>query len=144
MAVHPNVARIQKGWDALAEGNLVPALETVADDVVVENGPGAGPPHWRRLDSKVAYFTMGMEFGQFFAGTFEQKGTCIHADDKQAISLVRETGTLANGDAFDNDAVYVFRFNAEGLIDRVWTVDLDDEHVRGFWDRNPAPESALQ
>jgi ketosteroid isomerase-like protein len=139
MSMHPNVARIQQGWDGIAEGNLVTALEMVADDVVVENGPGAGPDRWRYLNDKVAYFTMGMEFGQFFGGTFQQKGTCVYADDKQAVSIVRETGTLANGDTFDNDAVYVFRFNDSGLIDRIWTVDLDDEHVRGFWKRNPAP-----
>lgn len=141
MAVHPNVTRIQQGWDAVAEGNPAPAFEQIADDVVVENGPGAGPPRWRHLENKVAFFTMSLEFGQFFGGTFAQKGTCVYADDKQAVSLVRETGSLANGDTFDNDAVYVFRFDDAGLIDRVWTVDLDDEHVREFWLQNPPAES---
>lgn len=143
MAVHPNVAKVQRGWDAVAEGNPAPAFEMLSGDVVVENGPGAGPPRWRHLESKVAFFTMSIEFGQFFGGTFEQRGTCIHADDKQAVSLVRETGKLPNGDVFDNDAVYVFRFDDAGLIDRIWTVDLDDEAVRGFWERNPAPEEAV-
>ena len=134
--------RIQDAWDAVAKGDPVPAFEMIADDVVIRNGPGAGPDRWRRLEDKVAFFTMSIEFGQFFGGTFHQEGTCIHADDKQAVSLVRETGDLPNGDRFDNDAVYVFRFGDGGLVDRIWTVDLDDEHVRGFWQRNPAPEAA--
>ena len=138
--MHPNVKEVQEAWDAVAEGNPAPAFEQLADDVVVENGPGAGPARWRHLEGKVAFFTMAMEFGQFFGGTFHQKGTCVHADDRQAVSLVRETGTLPNGDVFDNEAVYVFRYDDSGLIDRIWTVDHDDEHVREFWERNPARE----
>ena|SRR5579863_3452559 len=39
---HPNMVRAQEVWDALAKGEMI-GLDDQADDVIVENGPGAGP-----------------------------------------------------------------------------------------------------
>jgi predicted DNA-binding WGR domain protein len=36
-------------------------------------------------------------------------------------------------------AIWISRFDANGQTDRLWTVDLDQEHVTAFWDRNLAP-----
>jgi hypothetical protein len=49
---------------------------------------------------------------------------------------LHETGTAAGGDTFDNMAIWITRINADGKTDRLWTVDLDQEHVTDFWVRN--------
>jgi hypothetical protein len=54
-----------------------------------------------------------------------------------AVALVVETGKAPSGDVFDNMAVYVYRFNAEGKINRFWTTDLAHEDLEELWRRNP-------
>jgi SnoaL-like domain len=133
--LHPNGLRAQAIWDALARGELA-GLDDQADDIVVENGPGAGP--WRIVEGKDAFVSFVLEFVGFFGGSWHQDGRCLYADDRCTISLVHETGTAPNGDAFDNMAVWVSRIDADGETDRLWTVDLDQEHVTEFWQRNEA------
>ncbi len=61
-AGQPNMIRTQEIWDAIERGEL--KLDELADDVVVDNGPGAGPrPH---IESEVAFFTFVMKFVRFF------------------------------------------------------------------------------
>jgi hypothetical protein len=132
---HPNLVRAQEVWDAVAKGELA-GLDDFADNIAVENGPGAGP--WIALEGKEAFFTFVMQFIPFFRGTWHQDGRCIYADDRCTISLVHETGTGPEGDAFDNMAIWISRIDAEGKTDRLWTVDLDQEHVTDFWIRNEA------
>ena len=79
---------------------------------------------------------MALSFPALFEGTWKQDGRCIYADDTTAISLVHETGTLPNGDIFDNRAIWTARIGPEGQIERLWTVDLDSEHCESFWERN--------
>jgi hypothetical protein len=77
-------------------------------------------------------------FIPIFGESWSQVGKCIFANDQFAIALVSETGTHAeSGEEFDNRAVYITRFNADGKIDHVWTVDLDSEAMDEFWRRNP-------
>ena len=109
------------------------------DDVVLENGPGAGP--WHRARDKGDLALMLTEFAGFFGGTFHQDGRCIYADDHTAICLIHETGTAPGGDRFDNLAVYTLRLRPDGHADRVWTVDLDAEHCEAFWQKNPGTPS---
>lgn len=135
MAQHPNFITTQEGWDAVGRGDFATAFDSIADDVVVDNGPGAGP--WRHLEGKEAFFTMAMQFVPFFEGTWQQEGRCIYADDSMTVALVRETGTAPSGDVFDNLAVYVSRFGSDGKIDRLWTTDLAHESLEEFWRRNP-------
>jgi hypothetical protein len=47
------------------------------------------------------------------------------------------------GDEFDNMAVYVGHIRPDGVVDRLWTVDLDSEAVEAFWERNPRFAGAL-
>lgn len=122
---HPNFARIEAGWAAIARGDVVGAFDLLADEIVVDNGPGAGP--WRHLEGKEEFFTMAMQFIPFFQGTWKQDARCIYADDTTGVALVHETGTAPSGDVFDNLAVYVYRFNADGKVDRLWTTDLAHE-----------------
>ena len=91
-------------------------------------GPFAGPNHGTQRLIELALF-----FEQAFGGTFHQAGTCIHADDDCAIALVRETGTMPDGAKFDNRAIWTMRFRTDGLVDGIFTVDLDDERMRAFW-----------
>jgi ketosteroid isomerase-like protein len=132
---HPNFTAIQSSWDALAAGDLVGALDLLADDVVVDNGPGAGP--WRHLEGKEAFFTMAMQFVPWFQGTWAQEGRCVYADDDMSIAVVGERGRAPSGDVFDNVAVYVYRFNENGKVNRLWTTDLAHEVLEDFWRRNP-------
>jgi hypothetical protein len=49
---------------------------------------------------------------------------------------VHETGTAPDGARFDNRALWVDRFTPEGMVDRIWTVDLDDSEMVCFWANN--------
>jgi hypothetical protein len=134
-AQHPNLVKAQETWDAVARGEIA-GLDDQADGLIVENGPGAGP--WRGVEGKEEFVAFVMEFVPFFKGTWHQDGRCIYADDRCTISLVHETGTGPNEDEFDNMAIWISRVDRNGKTDRLWTVDLDQEHVTAFWDRNQA------
>jgi hypothetical protein len=134
-ALHPNLVKTQDSWDAIARGELG-STEAFDDNLIVENGPGAGP--WRVVEGKDAFFTFVLQFIPFFDETWHQDGRCIYADDRCTISLVHETGTGPEGDKFDNMAIWITRINADDKIDRLWTVDLDQESVTNFWNLNEA------
>jgi ketosteroid isomerase-like protein len=61
MTGHPNLDLVQRGWDALAQGDPAPAFAQLADDVVVENGPLPAPDRWRVAAGKEAFATMLMQ-----------------------------------------------------------------------------------
>jgi len=139
MIDHPNFHRAQAALDANRQGDYAPSFDLFADDIRVENGPGAGP--WRRARGKDDLALLLLEFAASFGDTFHQDGRCVYADDRVAISLIRETGTAPGGDPFDNVAVYINRFRPDGTSDRMWTVDLDAEHCEAFWQKNPGTPS---
>lgn len=137
-----HVERTQTVWNALQAGDFATALDSNSDDVIFENGPGAGP--WRRTEGKEAFVDMSLKFIPIFGETWDQVGTCIFANEQFAVTLVAETGTHAeSGDTFDNRAIYVSRFEEDGKADRVWTVDLDSEDMEQFWRRNPPADACL-
>jgi len=136
---HPNFDRTQAALDAAREGDYGPGFESFVDDVLVENGPGAGP--WHRARNKDDLALLLLEFSASLGDTFHQDGRCIYADDRVAINLIHETGRAPSGDPFDNVAVYVSRLRPDGKTDRLWTVDLDTEHCEEFWKRNPGTPS---
>jgi ketosteroid isomerase-like protein len=131
---HPRMAEAQSAWDALAAGDPGPAFDSLAEDVVVENGPGAGP--WRHVVGRDALAVMLMTFAGQFRDDWKQEGRVVYADDQVVVTLVKETGTATAGDRFDNLAVYVTRIGNDGKTDRLWTVDLAHEAVEEFWRRN--------
>jgi hypothetical protein len=139
MAVHQNMSIAQAAWDAAAVDDYGPAFAALADDVRMENGPGAGP--WHQANGKDEVALLLLEFGLHFGDTFRQVGHCIFADERTSISLVHETGVAATGDSFDNMAVYASRLRPDGLTDRMWTTDLDAEHCEEFWRANPGSPS---
>jgi ketosteroid isomerase-like protein len=139
MANHPNLDRAQAYLDAARQGDYVPWFDAFADDVLVENGPGAGP--WHRARGKDDLALLLIEFVASLGDTFHQDGRCVYADDRMAIALIQETGTAPGGDRFDNLAVYVSRLRPDGQTERMWTVDLDAEHCEAFWQKNPGTPS---
>jgi ketosteroid isomerase-like protein len=50
MTSHPNFDRTQAALNAARQGDYAPAFDAFTDDVLVENGPGAGP--WHRARGK--------------------------------------------------------------------------------------------
>jgi ketosteroid isomerase-like protein len=136
---HSNFDRAQAALDAARAGDYSPVFDSFADNIVIENGPGAGP--WHRAEGKEDLSLLLLELAASFGDTFHQDGHCIYADDRVAISLIHETGTAPSGDAFDNLAVYVSRVRPDGITDRLSTFDLDAEHCEDFWKRNPGTPS---
>lgn len=139
MTFHPNLNRVQAMWDGVRNRDYGPAFDEFTDDVIMINGPGAGP--WHRAANKEDLGLLMLEFVTALDGTFHQDGRCVYADDRVAVSLVHETGKAPGGDVFDNLAVYVSRFGLDGRTERVWTVDLDTEHCEEFWRNNKAAPS---
>lgn len=137
-----DVASVQQMLDASEAGDYGPVFESFAENIIVENGPGAGP--WRQAEGRDEFANVLLEFSAYFNGTFRQRGRCIYADDRVVISLIEESGSTPAGDAFENLAVYVTRVGANEKADRLWTVDLDTEACLEFWVRNPVASAALQ
>jgi ketosteroid isomerase-like protein len=141
MTSHPSFDRAQAILDASRRGDYAPAFDNFADDIVMENGPCAGP--WHRARGKDDLALMLLELAGSFGDTFHQDGRCVYADDRVSISLIHETGTAPGGDQFDNLAVYIGRLRPDGTTERLWTVDLDAEHCEAFWEKNPATLEGL-
>lgn len=130
-----DIASVQAMLDAAEAGDYGPAFESFAANIIVENGPGAGP--WRHAEGRDEFANLLLEFAAFFNGTFRQRGRRIYADSRVVINLIEESGSTTAGDIFENLAVYVSRVGADSTTDRLWTVDLDSEACLEFWSRNP-------
>ena len=140
MTSHPNFDRTQAALNAARQGDYAPAFDAFTDDVLMENGPGAGPWHRARGKDGLALLLL-LEFAPSLGETFHQDGQCVYADDRAAISLIHETGTAPSGDRFDNLAVYISRLRPDGQTERLRTVDLDAEHCEAFWAKDPGTPS---
>lgn len=134
-----DIAEAQRAWDALASGDPGPIFDALSDDVVVDNGPGAGP--WRHVEGRDALAHVLLALASQFRGDWLQTGTVLFADDEKTVTLVSETGTALSGDEFRNLAVYVARLGDDAKVNRLWTVDLAHEDLEAFWLRNPIAEN---
>ena len=99
----------------------------------------SGP--WHRASGKDDLALMLTEFATSLGATCHQEGRCIYADERTVICLIHETATAPGGDQFDNHPVYTLRLHPDGQVDRAWTVDLDTEHCKAFWQKNPGTPS---
>lgn len=133
---HPKLIATQQAWNALAAGDVVPSFSQTATDVLMWHGPGAGPYAGAGQGTE-RFLGMAAYFDRVFAGSFHQQGRCVHADDDVAVTVVHETGTATDGAVFDNRALWISRFRPDGLVDAVWTVDLDHERMVAFWAARP-------
>jgi ketosteroid isomerase-like protein len=134
-----DIPEAQQAWDVFASGDPGPLFDALAEDVVVDNGPGAGP--WRHVEGRDALAEVLMNLTVQFRDDWTQVGTVIFADDSMTVTLVRETGTALSGEEFRNLAVYVARYGQDGKVNRLWTVDLAHEELEAFWARNPVSPS---
>jgi hypothetical protein len=130
-----DIPEAQRPWDALAAGDPGPIFDALAVDVIVDNGPGAGPRRHVEGRDALAHVLIGL--ASQFQDDWTQTGTVIFADDEKTVTLVGETGTALSGEQFRNLAVYVARYGTAGKVNRLWTVDLAHEELEQFWDRNP-------
>ncbi len=130
---------MQAVWDAAAAGDYGPAFDNLAEEVRIENGPGAGP--WRRAQGKENLAQMLLELSAHYGDTFHMAGHCLHADSRCTIALVNETGKTPDGGVYGNLAVWVERRRPDGLIDSIWTIDLDAERCEEFWQAHPGVPS---
>ena len=97
---HPSFDRAQAALDAARRGDYGPTFEALADEVILENGPGAGP--WRVARGKADMGLLLLEFSAALGNTFHQEGRCVYADDRVVINLIRETGQGPDRDQFDS------------------------------------------
>ena len=97
---HPNFDRAQAALDAANLGDYGSTFEALADEIILENGPGAGP--WRVARGKADMGLLLLEFSAALGNTFRQEGRCVYADDRVTINLIHETGQGPNEDQFDN------------------------------------------
>jgi ketosteroid isomerase-like protein len=138
MTSHPNFDRTQAALDAARQGDYAPAFDAFTDDVLMENGPGAGPWHRARGKDDLALL---LEFTSSLGDTFHQDGRCVYADDRVAISLIHETGTAPAATASTTSRSTSTACAQMGQTERLWTVDLDAEHCEAFWAKNPGTPS---
>ena len=128
MPNHVNLDRVQALWNAARDGDYGPLYDALSDEVILENGPGAGP--WHRAIGKDDVAGLLLEFSEVLDSTFHQDGRCVYAIEHVATTLVHETAKARSGDPFDNLAVYVSRLspitgsNAFGPL--TLTVKLED------------------
>ena len=88
---HPNFDRAQAALDAARQGDYGPVFEVMADEIILENGPGAGP--WRVARGKEDMGLLLLEFSAALDNTFHQDGHCVYADDRVMVNLIHESGT---------------------------------------------------
>jgi hypothetical protein len=139
MTSHPNFDRTQAALNAARQGDYAPAFDAFTDDVLMENGPGAG--HWHRAR------------GEGRPGAAAARVCALAGRDlppRRPVRLCRRPrGYLADPrDRYrperrplDNLAVYISRLRPDGQTERLWTVDLDAEHCEAFWAKNPGTPS---
>jgi ketosteroid isomerase-like protein len=73
MTSHPNFDRAQAILDATNRGDYAPAFDNFTDDIVMENGPGAGP--WHRARGKDDLALLLLELAGSFGETLRPDGT---------------------------------------------------------------------
>ena len=95
----------------MRDGDYAPAFGNLTDDILMGNGPGAGP--WQRARGKDDLALL-LELAGSLGETFRRDGRCVYADDRVAISLIHGTATASGGDRFDNLAVYISRLCPDG------------------------------
>ncbi len=128
---HPNATRIRSLWQAANAGDQGAADGFVADDIVWSNDIGAGP--WREVVGKQACLDFGLAWQELFDFTFTYDVLDACGSDTSVILVLREHGT-ARGHHFDNQALYHFTLDAEGMVIRIQTYDRDREEIVAFWD----------
>ena len=137
---HPHALRIRENFAALAAGDLTAFYEAVHEDFHNVNDVGAGP--WREVRGRDAFFGFFAEFaGLFDERPFGQEILEALGWDDRVLCVVHETG-VAQGQVFDNRAVYLIALAPDGRLTSLRTTDMDHDTIRRFWAGVRLPDSA--
>jgi ketosteroid isomerase-like protein len=128
---HPNAVLVRERFAALSAGDVVPFHEAVREDFHNVNDVGAGP--WRESRGRDAFFAFFGAFAALFDDEpFAQEVLEVLGWDDRVLAVVRETG-VAQGQVFDNRALYVLGVDDEGRYTSLHTTDMDHDTIRRFW-----------
>lgn len=137
---HPNAVLVRERFAALSAGDVVPFYEAVREDFHNVNDIGAGP--WRESRGRDAFFAFFGEFSALFDDEpFAQEVLEVLGWDDRVLTVVRETG-VAQGQVFDNRALYVLGVDGDGRYTSLSTTDMDHDTIRRFWAGVTLPDSA--
>jgi ketosteroid isomerase-like protein len=129
---HPNVERWRVVREGFARGDIGPALELFAPDVVWTNDEAAGPLAGRHegLDAVLAMMGQGVEL---YEGTLNQEVHDTLASDDHVVEVMTERADV-RGHHFENRAVYLYQLR-DGKVVEVTTLDRDRTDAAAFWER---------
>jgi hypothetical protein len=136
---HPNVTRFRRAHAALVAGDPQPAWDRMREDFLNLNDVGAGP--WRENRGREAMFRFWAEWTELFDGTFHQEVLDAIGYDDRVVLVVRETG-VAQGQVFDNRAVYLLEIDDAGRWTALRTMDMDHDGIHRFWAAVTVPAGA--
>lgn len=132
---HTNATHARRVYDALANGDLTPAVDAMADDMVMINDIGAGP--WREVHGKQGVLDFFGRWMELFDNTFRQQVLDVIGYDDRIVIVLHETGA-AQGQQFDNRAIYLVDVE-DGQWTSLRTVDLDRHNIEQFWNAVSTP-----
>ncbi|TCK23017.1 nuclear transport factor 2 family protein [Pseudonocardia endophytica] len=137
---HPNAVLVRERFAALNAGDVAPFYDAVREDFHNVNDIGAGP--WHENHGRDAFFGFFADFaGLFDDEPFGQEVLDVLGWDDRVLTIVRETG-VAQGQRFDNRALYVLGVDPDGRYTSLYTTDMDQETIRRFWAGVALPASA--
>jgi ketosteroid isomerase-like protein len=134
---HPNLTRVREAFAALAAGDIEPCFAQMRDDFLNLNDIGAGP--WRENRGKNATMQFWGEWMELFDNTFRQEILDGIGYDDRVVVIILETGT-AQGQAFENRAIYLLELDEAGMWTALRTLDMDHEKIQRFWSAVTVPE----
>jgi hypothetical protein len=140
MAVHPNVARIQRGYDIRGtttdfNDDDLAEIRELFDENLVYHGQGTSR-FAQDFKGREEFFAVERQFAKM--GAMRQEVREIYADDVHAIVLVEVHAEHPGGKATWREAE-IFHFGPDGKITDTWGIPADQEVVDDFWASAPPP-----
>lgn len=131
MAEHPNIARLNKGYEAFAAGDMDTLRDLFADDIlwhVPGNNPLAGD--YKGRDEVFGFFA---RVAQETGGTFRLELHDVLSNDEHAVALARVSGERAGKRLDGQPNVHVYHVNDEGKVIEFWGFSQDSSKIDEFW-----------
>ncbi|MFN2543020.1 MAG: nuclear transport factor 2 family protein [Actinomycetota bacterium] len=118
---HPNVDRLNQGYDAFEKGDLDTIRQLFTEDIVF-HVPGRSPlaGDYRGQDEVFGFFGKLVELT---GGTFKIERHAVLADDAHGAVLTTVTGSR-DGKTLSQNAVDIFHF-AGDRVKECWALDSD-------------------
>jgi ketosteroid isomerase-like protein len=131
MAEHPNIARLKKGYEAFAAGDMDTLRDLFVDDIlwhVPGNNPLAGD--YKGRDEVFGFFA---RIAQETGGNFRLELHDVLSNDEHAVALARVSGERAGKRLDGEPNVHVYHVNDEGKVTEFWGFSQDSSKVDEFW-----------